>query len=86
MVEKIRTLIGDLEGKTIGVLGLAFKPETDDIRDSPAIEIIRMLVDAGLVFAHLILLQSIIPARRWMASSSLLMNTTQPERRTRLCL
>ena len=47
MVEKILQALGSLEGKTLGVLGLAFKPNTDDIRDSPAIEIIRALMKSG---------------------------------------
>src|SRR5690606_36458783 len=38
---------GDVRGRTIGVLGLTFKPNTDDMRDSPAIAIIQALVDAG---------------------------------------
>ncbi|WEZ85823.1 UDP-glucose/GDP-mannose dehydrogenase family protein (plasmid) [Rhizobium sp. 32-5/1] len=38
---------GDVRGKTIGVLGLTFKPNTDDMRDSPAITIIQTLLDAG---------------------------------------
>jgi UDPglucose 6-dehydrogenase len=40
---------GDVRGKRIGVLGLAFKPNTDDMRDSPAITIIQTLRDAGAV-------------------------------------
>jgi UDPglucose 6-dehydrogenase len=47
MVEKIKKAAGPLSGKTIGVLGLAFKPNTDDIRESPAIDIVRMLVEEG---------------------------------------
>jgi UDPglucose 6-dehydrogenase len=54
MTRKIRQAIGGHEGgKTIAVLGIAFKPETDDVRDSPAITIISKLVEHGaLVCAH----------------------------------
>ena len=38
---------GDVRGKTIGVLGLTFKPETDDMREAPSIAIVQGLVDAG---------------------------------------
>jgi UDPglucose 6-dehydrogenase len=38
---------GSVRGKTIGVLGLTFKPETDDMRDSPALPIISRLVGDG---------------------------------------
>ncbi|MDO6416064.1 UDP-glucose/GDP-mannose dehydrogenase family protein [Sphingomonas sp. BIUV-7] len=43
----IKALGGDARGKTVGVLGLTFKPNTDDMRDSPAIAIIQTLQDAG---------------------------------------
>jgi len=47
MVPKIERLVGDFKGKQIGVLGLSFKPETDDMRESPAIDIIREMQNRG---------------------------------------
>jgi UDPglucose 6-dehydrogenase len=47
MVEKIARMVGGLDGKTLGVLGLSYKPNTDDVRDSPAIDIIQKLQDRG---------------------------------------
>jgi len=47
MVSKIEALAGNLTKKRIAVLGLAFKPETDDMRDAPAIDIVRDLVRRG---------------------------------------
>jgi UDPglucose 6-dehydrogenase len=38
---------GDARGRTVALLGLAFKPNTDDLRDSPALAIVQTLVDAG---------------------------------------
>jgi len=47
VVQKLRTLLGSLNEKTIAVLGLSFKPNTDDMRDSPAVEIIHLLQNEG---------------------------------------
>ena len=47
----IAAMGGDARGKKVGVLGLTFKPNTDDMRDSPAIAIIQTLQDAGATIA-----------------------------------
>ena len=52
-VGQVRRGLGTLTGKRIGVLGLSFKEETDDVRESPAIAIVRELVRQGaVVCAH----------------------------------
>ncbi|HTM92453.1 MAG TPA: UDP-glucose/GDP-mannose dehydrogenase family protein [Flavisolibacter sp.] len=47
LVTKIKRYFGDLTGRHFALWGLAFKPNTDDIREAPALEIIRELLDAG---------------------------------------
>lgn len=50
MAEKvIAAMGGDVSGKTIGVLGLAFKPNTDDMRDAPSLDIVPALIAAGAI-------------------------------------
>ena len=49
IIELIRKNIGKIKGKRITVLGVAFKPNTDDIRDSMSIELIHRLIKSGAV-------------------------------------
>jgi UDPglucose 6-dehydrogenase len=47
MFEKIKGIVGNVENKVITILGIAFKPETDDIREAPAISIMKILLENG---------------------------------------
>ncbi len=52
-VDRLQDALKVLRGQVVGVLGLAFKPDTDDVRDSPAMDIIRLLLERGAhVRAH----------------------------------
>lgn len=47
LVERLYAALDGLDGKVIGLLGLAFKPGTDDVREAPAFELIRLIVHRG---------------------------------------
>ena len=72
MVEKIRGAVGSLRGKTFALLGMSFKPNTNDLREAPALSIAQALMDEGAtvrVFDPVALedscriLQGLIPCR-----------------------
>jgi UDPglucose 6-dehydrogenase len=53
VLDKLQRHLGTLLGRRVALLGLAFKPGTDDLRDAPAVDIARWLLDAGaMVKAH----------------------------------
>ena len=53
VIEILRDQLKILKGRTIGILGMAFKPHTDDIRDSPAVTLVQQLLERGArVFCH----------------------------------
>lgn len=47
VVSTLRRALGDLQGRQVAALGLAYKPDVDDLRESPAIQICQMLADNG---------------------------------------
>ncbi len=66
VVEKLQTRLKTLLGRRIGILGLAFKPGTDDLRDAPSVDIIEQLVGRGcFVTAHDPVVKS-LPTLPWV--------------------
>jgi UDPglucose 6-dehydrogenase len=49
VIVKLRRSLGTLDEKVIGVLGLSFKPNTDDVRDAPALEVIHLMQNEGAI-------------------------------------
>ncbi|HET7009849.1 MAG TPA: UDP-glucose/GDP-mannose dehydrogenase family protein [Anaerolineales bacterium] len=47
LVERTAELVGELQGRVVGLLGLSFKPNTDDMREAPSLEVARLLLEAG---------------------------------------
>jgi UDP-N-acetyl-D-mannosaminuronic acid dehydrogenase len=47
VVEKVKQALGDIKNKKIAALGLAYKPDVDDLRESPATEVVHLLQQAG---------------------------------------
>lgn len=47
VIKKLQQTLRTLRGKTVGILGLSFKPDTDDLRNAPSIDIINRLLDLG---------------------------------------
>ena len=46
-IVKVRSQLGDAKGKTVGILGLAFKPNTDDVREAPSAKVVQAMIDDG---------------------------------------
>jgi len=48
VLDMVKKVLGGLKGKKIAALGLAYKPDVDDLRESPAVDVVRLLQDAGV--------------------------------------
>ena len=70
-VELLEAKIGDLKGETVGVLGVAYKADVDDMRESPALDIIRILKERG---ANVIAYDPYIPSKSDVKSLDELLN------------
>ena len=49
VMDLLRRALGGLQGKRVAVWGMAYKPDVDDFRESPAVEVVRLLVEAGAI-------------------------------------
>jgi UDPglucose 6-dehydrogenase len=65
-VQKVRRALGDLEGRRLCILGASFKADTDDIRNSPAIELANLLQLEG---AEVTIFDPVVPAARILAQA-----------------
>lgn len=78
VVEKLLDALKILKGRTVGLLGLAFKPHTDDLRDAPSLDIARRLIERGArVRAHDPV--ALPAARRTLADSGIVFCDTPEE-------
>jgi UDPglucose 6-dehydrogenase len=74
VIDKLRDCLDDLPGKVIGLLGLAFKPNTDDLREAPSIDIAKVLLAAGVQVraydpAAMERMQALLPQLEFMADA-----------------